>query len=172
MKIHLPKKRASGYTIIELIISIFILILIFTVAQTNYRGYILNKSLDAARSQMISDIRLAQEYALAGRKSLTCSGLNGYTFTLNAASNATSYLVRASCGGSFETVKSVSLSIIATNVTANYSGSTGTTNGILFKILGQGNDISTTNTNVVITLSQETSGYSRAITISQGGEIK
>lgn len=172
MRIKLSKKSSSGYTIIELIFSIMILVIVFTVAQANYRQYIFNKNLDSVKSNIVSDLRLAQESALSGKKSTTCSVLNGYTFTLNAASGATSYSIRASCGATTELIKTVVLSDLSANVTANYSGNTGTANGILFKVLGGGNDIRSSNTNVVITLSQKTTNYSRIITISPGGEIK
>src|SRR4030042_6970530 len=95
MKKYLPKQYPAGYTIIEIIISLFIIIILFSVVQANYRQFILAKSLDAVVSQIISDIKLTQEYALAGKKPALCTGLNGYFFATDLTNNK--YTVTADC---------------------------------------------------------------------------
>lgn len=164
---HLPTQKSSGYTIIEIIISIFILVIIFSIAQANYRQFILNKNLDAIKSQIISDVKLAQEYALSGKKPATCIGLNGYIFTItpNSNPNLNYYRIMADCATD-EEVKRVYLSKIAKGII--FSGSDP---NILFKNLGSGTNIPA-GTSRQITITQQTSGNTRIITISSGGDVK
>jgi type IV fimbrial biogenesis protein FimT len=163
----LPTKKSSGYTIIEIIISIFIIIILFSAAQAGYRVFILEKSLETAKSQIISDLRLAQSYAMSGKKPTGCSGLNGYNFTTSISNN--SYTITANCGGDTAgenvEIKTVELSKVAKgiNIANNIS--------LTFKIMGMGTNISA-GASVFFDLNQQTTGYSRRITISSGGDIK
>jgi len=164
---YLPTKKSSGYTIIEIIISVFILIIIFSVAQAGYRVFILEKSLETAKSQIISDLRLAQGYAMSGKKPTGCSGLNGYNFTTYITSN--SYTITANCGdntaGENVEIKTVELSRIAKGINI------ATDVNITFKIMGMGTNIPE-GTSVFFDLNQQTTGYTRRITISSGGDVQ
>lgn len=163
MKIYLPKQTPSGYTIIEIIISLFIIIILFSVVQANYRQFILAKSLDSVVSQIISDIKLTQEYALAGKKPPLCTGLNGYIYATDVTNNK--YVISADCETDI-TIKEIYLSKIAKGI--SFSGSN---SSVLFKILGGGTDI-TAGGNVTLTVTQQTTGNTRVVVITSGGEVK
>lgn len=163
MNINLSKSLNSGYTIIEVVISIFILILIFSVAQANYKQFTFNKTLDAVKSEMISDIKLAQEYALAGKTTTGCVGLNGYMFSTDVANNK--YSIMANCATNI-VIKEVSLAKLAKGV--NISGSN---TSILFKVLGGGTNIDAGG-NIVFQIIQQTTNDTRSITVSSGGDVK
>lgn len=150
----------GGYTIIEIIIAVFILIIIFSFAQANYRQFIYRKSLESVKSQIVSDIKLARVYALTGKKSSTCTGWAGYLFFINP----TNYSIVSDCATD-EIVKTVQLPSIAKGVTS------ATTRSVLFKALGKGTSL-TFGTDLVITLSQQTTGAVSTITITSGGEIR
>ncbi len=167
---YLPNQKSSGYTIIEIIISIFILAIIFSVVAANYRQYILKTSLDAVKSQIVSDIKLAQEYALAGKKPPSCTGLNGYYFRIYSDTNPdlNYYRIYANCGSTDILVKEVYLKSAAKQVL--FTGSD-TSPYLLFKILGGGTNI-TEGSSKVYTIKQQTSDTIKTITITSGGEVK
>ena len=160
---HLPIQKSSGYTIIEIIISLFILIILFAVAQANYRQFILAKSLDAVKSRIISDVKLTQEYALAGKTTATCTGLNGYLFSTSVTNN--NYTISADCTTDV-LIKTVKISDVAKGISFSGSGIS-----VLFKVLGGGTNI-TAGGNVPITITQQTTGNTRIVTITSGGEVK
>jgi Tfp pilus assembly protein PilE len=166
MKKELPTQKSSGYTIIEILISIFILVILFSAVQAGYRQFILQKSLDTVKSQIMSDIRLAQEYAIAGRKPAGCSGLNGYLLHTypNSDTDLNYYRIYADCGTDI-LVKEVYLKDIAKQVKF-----TGSDPNLLFKVLGAGTNISEGSA-LTINLEQ-TGGSIRVITVSSGGEVK
>jgi len=64
----LRKQKSTGFTLIELLFSISIMAIIFSVSYANLRGFQQRQRLDNAVKQVKSDLRLAQEMALAGRK--------------------------------------------------------------------------------------------------------
>ncbi len=156
----LPKTNSSGYTIIEIIVSLFIIIILFSVVTVNYRQYILKKNLDAVANQMVSDIKLAQSYALAGKVPPGCTNLKGYIFRTSVGNN--SYSITADCDSEIS-VKTVKISSIVTGI----SLSTG--NNVRFNSLGNG---TSNSADVTFTLQQQTTSNSRSITIMPGGAIK
>lgn len=162
MKINLPVNRSSGYTIIEIIISLFILIMVFSVVQANYRQYIQRSSIDLARNQMISDIKLTREYALAGKKPTGCDNLTGYIF--RAISVDSSYTITADCDTDV-LIKTIILSDISkgTSIIGNSS--------VIFRVRGLGTDIATGG-NRTFNLRQQTSSITRTVTVTSGGEIR
>jgi type II secretory pathway pseudopilin PulG len=163
---NLPTQKSFGYTIIEIIVSIFILIIIFSAVQAGYRVFILQKSLGSVKSQIISDIKLAQQYAMSGKKPTGCSGLNGYRFTTisNTDPDLNYYQIWSDCDTDVK-VKEVYLKNIAKQVSF-----TSVNPNVLFKVLGAGTDIGEGLTRT-ITLSQS-GGGTMTIIITPGGEVK
>ena len=153
---------SPGFAILEIIIPLFILIIMFSVAQANYRGFITEKNLDTARDRIISDIRLAQQQAQAGKMPSGClTPLDGYRFITSSSS----YEIQADCATDVS-VKTVQLS--------SFSSGLSLTSGqvIYFRILGKGPVFPPSfSDSITLTLSQQTGG-TRAITISVGGEIR
>lgn len=154
---------SPGFTILEIIISLFIMIIIFSVAQANYRGFITDKNLDAARDRIVSDIRLAQQHAQAGKKPSGCtSELGGYFFNTNSSG----YEILADCGTLGVSVKTVQLDSFSEGLSLN--------NGqMYFRTLGKGPVFPTAYPDsLTLTLTQQTTGKTRTITVTVGGEIR
>lgn len=157
----------KGYTLIEILITLTIIGLIFTFGYVNFREFSQRQALTGVARSIKGDLRLAQEWALAGNKPATANCtpnppnlLNGYYFRRNSSTN---YIIEANCsGGTPSQVKSVDMptDIVLTSFSVN---------PILFKVLGEGTNITGSAT---ITLTQTSTGNTRVITISQGGEIK
>ena len=81
--------NSSGYTLVELTIVVMIMAILFTVGYGNYRSYQRRQYLETAVRQVVSDLRLSQEYALSGRKPVDPLGnacetstLSGYRFII------------------------------------------------------------------------------------------
>jgi len=154
----------SGYTLIELLVVITIGIIVFSVGIAGYREFSRRQTLTGVSKHLISNLRSAQQQALTGQKPIgvTCSKLVGYQFTRTSSTN---YRIYARCDNSGvfvnHEIKSVDL-ITGTTLTA-------TNSNILFKVLGQGTDLTVSND---LTLSNTTSGSSLIITVGPGGSIK
>lgn len=102
--------RHKGFTLLELLISIGIISVIIAIGSLGYRDFSRRQSISASTKQLVSDLRLAQQYALSGYKPTGCSGtLERFEFV--RLSN-TSYKIQVRCttGTSNVTdVKSVTL---------------------------------------------------------------
>jgi len=161
----LSKKSSSGYTILEIIISIFILVLLFRIGQAGYSALILKKSLETTKKSVISDIRLAQEYASAGKATTGCSGLNGYSFISTSGSNSY-YTINADCGpGTTIEIKKVYLSKLAKGINISSAN-------VMFKVLGMGTYFPGGGNSATFILTQQTTLSSVNIVVTSGGEIQ
>lgn len=162
----LKVKSGTGYTLIEILVSITIIALLFIFGYASFREFSRRQAINSAVRVVRGDLRLAQQQALAGNKPADpkCNApnlLDGYYF--RAAS--TSYTIEAACSGVSGgpvTTKSVSLS-------SDISMTAPSPNPILFKVLGQGTNISSTAT---VVLTQAGTNNTQTITITSGGEIK
>ena len=165
----LPTQKSSGYTIIEILISVFILVIIFSSVQAGYRTFILQKSLETVKSQIISDLKLAQEYAMSGKKPAGCSGLSGYQFRAyyNATPDNNYYRINAACSSGISMVKEVYIKNIAKQV--RFTGADATPY-LLFKVIGGGTNIDESLTKTY-SLTQA-GGATLTITVTPGGEIR
>lgn len=164
--IHKLLQKKSGYTLIDILVSLGILTLLFSVGYAGYREYARRQALTAAVRIIKGDLRYTQELALAGKKPVSCTVLDGYQFVLVSGN---SYEVRATCAGTTYLDKSVSLSsnfVTLSNLTPNLTPS----NTIIFKSLGQGNNIPS-GTSTAITVSQIGTTNTAVVNISSGGEI-
>ena len=154
----------KGYTFIEILVALTIVGLIFGIGYVNFRDFARRQALTGMARSVMGDLRLAQGQALSGKKpsAAVCNSpnkLNGYNFRVNSAS---SYQIEAACSGGNIVTKSVTLP-------ADISISTPSPNPILFKILGEGTNLSA---NATITLTQAGTSNTRVVTVTSGGEIK
>lgn len=150
-----------GYSIIELLVVISIMIIIFTLGLANYKNFSQKQKLENIASQIKGDLRLAQEYASGARKTGVCTELHGYTFSRNGSSR---YEVRQNCDANAcnagDVIKSITL---PTGITlSNFSC-------FRFNVLGRGTDRSG---DIVITVNLANSSYTKNVTITKYGEIK
>lgn len=158
------KYAKAGYTIIEVLVALSILGIIFSVGFTSFRAFSRRQLLAGAVRSLKGDLRLAQGYALIGKKpdDPACAGaslLNGYRFFVNSSNQ---YIIRAYCSGGQADVKIVDLA-------RDLSLSSPSPNPITFKALGEGTDVTTDAT---ITITQLSTGDTGSVLVTQGGEIK
>lgn len=155
-----PKTTEHAYTLIEILVSLTIVGLIFGVGYISFREFARRQALVGAARSLRGDLRLAQEQALAGKKPIGCTVLDGYRFS---AASGSVYSIMAGCSnGNFSIGKDsvpfpsgVSMNPVPGN--------------ILFKVLGQGTDLAS---DVEVNLVQEATGNTLKVTITTGGEIK
>lgn len=156
----------KGFTLIELMVVIMIMVLVFAVGFANYRGFQRRKVLEGAVEALKGDLRFTQQQALSSNKPAGCAStesLNSYIFRFV---NSTSYEIVARClpGPNDVTVKAAS----DTNISTKYPGVTiNSFPDVVFNLLGRG-----VVSDVTITLSQPAVGNSETIDITEGGEIK
>lgn len=153
------EKTVHGFTLIELLVVMSIIGILFGIGIAQYMNFNRRQILDQAAQELKSNLRLAQNKALAGEKqSGWCASpnhLRGYQLRFNSTQN---YLIEAVCSdGSTRQVKSTALPSSVTK-----SGST----SVLFKVLAQG---------VETEASFALSGYGeppQTVTVTKTGEIR
>jgi len=154
-------KKSFGYTLLETLIVISISVLLFSIVYANYRDFSRRQILEEVAKQVVSDLRLAQEYALAGRKEASCITLTGYEFERTAT---TGYRINDVCtsGGGTE-IKAITL---PTDIQiGNFSPAP---SRFTFRVLARGTD---RNGDISFTLTQVSTGRTKTITISKNGNI-
>ena len=94
------KEKLSGYTLVELLISIFILIVIFTVGTASYRSFSRRKAVEEVVRLVRADLNLVRTWAVSGKKPTVtplCTGaLVNYTLVFTS-SNPLTYRIEARC---------------------------------------------------------------------------
>ncbi len=151
----------KGYTLIEILIVLAITAFLFSIGYTNYRSYAQRQALTAAARALQTDLRFAQEQAIAGSKPTGCTLLNGYQFTVTSLS---AYQLDASCtNGVFQT-KQITLP-------TGISMSSPNPNPIFFKSLAQGTNISSGGVATII-LTQTGTANTITLTIGSNGNIQ
>lgn len=158
------KRNLKGYTLIEILVVISIVMIVFSLGVAGFRDFSRRQSISKMAKQMTADLRSMQQYASIGQKptGYTCHVLDGYSFYRVSSTN---YLIRANCtntpgGAVAHTVKDVTLS---DNITF-----TSTNQTILFKVIGQGTNLTVDNQ---IRLTHQ-SGQTVDLIIGVGGDIK
>jgi prepilin-type N-terminal cleavage/methylation domain-containing protein len=173
LKLQMPKTKAkllNGYTLLELLIVISLITVVFTLGFARYQDFQKRQQLEAVILGIRSDLRLAQEFSIAGRKpdvpvgnDCETSSLNGYVFRRLSAST---YQVEAECVSGNVIVRGP----ISISTGVSLGAIPGTpTDEILFKILGRGVD---RGSNTTLTLTQTGTGATAQITITPSGEIR
>lgn len=158
-------QKDSGYTFIEVLVGITIVTLIFSFGYVGFREFARRQVITSAVRELKGELRLAQEQAFAGKKpnDPSCNSpntLQGYYFRVTSP---TTYAIEAYCTGGTVELKQEEIS-------STLELSTPTPNPILFRVLGEGTNI--TSVNAVLTITLTASGDSQNITISQTGEIQ
>jgi prepilin-type N-terminal cleavage/methylation domain-containing protein len=167
-KIRQPAISSKGFTIVELVISIMIMGIIFSLGFANYRDFQRRQQLESAVRLVKGDLHYAQQLAIAGRKPADPAGnpcetttLVGYVF--DRTSNST-YQILARCEGGDVMVKGpVSLPV---NIQI---GGFGGGNEVLFRVLARG--VARTGTTTISFTFPDSGVVARQITISTSGEI-
>jgi prepilin-type N-terminal cleavage/methylation domain-containing protein len=149
----------TGYTLIEILVGLTIMAVIFSFGFVSFRDFSRRQALVGVARTLKGDLRLAQEYALSGKKPEGCLTLNGFNFSVTSESE---YKIQAFCADSAIDVKSVALPEGITFATPLPSL-------FYFKVLGAGTSLSA---NLVITLTQSATGNSQVITVTPAGEIR
>jgi type II secretory pathway pseudopilin PulG len=154
----------KGYTLIELLVVITIGIIVFSIGIAGYREFSRRQALTGVTKATISDLRLIQQQALTGQKptGVVCTKLVGYIFTRTSSTN---YRVYARCDNAGVLVNHQTKSVDLTGGTTFSAG----TASILFKVLGQGTDLSGNN---ILTFTNTASGATSQIAIGTGGNIQ
>lgn len=155
-----PKNTEHAYTLIEILVSLTIIGLIFGVGYISFREFARRQALVGAARSLRGNLRLAQGQALAGKKPIGCTVLDGYRFS--AVSEGV-YSIMASCSNGDFSIGKDSVSFPGEVAMSPVPGN------ILFKVLGKGTDLAS---DVEINLVQEATGNVVKVTITTGGEIK
>lgn len=150
--------NSRGYTLIELLVAISIGIIVFTIGFAGYREFSRRQALTGIVKQIKADLRLAQQLALTGQKPTvgSCVRLDGYSFT---RTSPTSYQLIANCTNANRIVKDITIS----------PNTTITAGTVIFKVLGQGTNLTAPLT---FTITNSLTGTSGNIIIGIGGDIK
>jgi prepilin-type N-terminal cleavage/methylation domain-containing protein len=155
----------NGYTLIEILVALTIVGLIFGIGYVSFRDFARRQAVAGLARSVVGDLRLAQEQSLSGKKpsDIFCDSpntLNGYNFRVVSSQN---YVLEANCSGGNVQTKSVTLP-------SDLFISTPNPNPITFKILGEGTNLGSAD--ATMTVSQTGTTHTRAISVSQSGEIK
>lgn len=150
--------RFKGYTLIELLVGISIVLIIFSVGFASYREFSRRQALVGILKQVKADLRLAQQLSLTGQKpsGVTCATLVGYKFF---RSDSLNYKLIADCTNADHEIKNV---VMPENTTIS-AGS------VTFKVLGQGTDLTSPLT---FTITNTTAATSGTVTVGIGGDIQ
>jgi len=163
--LKLKIKNFSGFTLIEILVSMTIVGFLFSFGYSSFRDFSRRQALAGVVKQVQGDLRLAQQKALSGEKPPACTAariLGAYNFFVNST---TTYVIQADCSGGLPVeVKNVTL---PTGVTIAVWGVT-PLNTIKFNVLGNG----TNGTPATITLTQAGVPNPQFIIVTAGGEIR
>jgi prepilin-type N-terminal cleavage/methylation domain-containing protein len=162
----------SGFTLIELMVSITILIVISGLGVASYNTFNHKQILDQSINTLRSDLSLAQNKALSGEKPAGwCSSdkLNGYklSFFSGGICSNWGYVVKAVCSNGAVTSSTVKQICFQSPVSVTLGPD------VFFRVVGQGvemPDSPPNQTKVTVTLSAF--NQSSSISVSQQGNIR
>lgn len=146
------------------------MVFIFVTGFTSYRDYQRRQELQSGARQIRSDLRLAQEYAITGKKPdsspdnvCETSSLHGYTFV---RIDVSSYRIEANCVGGTYTVRGP----VTMPAGINFTSISGVpTDSLTFNVLGRGVD---RTGNTTFTLTAVGTGSTAQVIVTQSGEIR
>lgn len=155
--------RSKGFTLIELLVGITIASIAFSVGYAGFREFSRRQALTGVTKMVVSDLRQIQQYALTGQKPSTgvCTKLVGYTFSRY---DQDTYQIIANCdnGGTMVTITTKTIDLNGITFTA-------TTPNTMFKVLGQGTNLTTINTFMFTHVATNTTAL---VTVGIGGEVQ
>ena len=165
----------QGFTLIELLVVIITMGLLFGFGYANYRSFQRRQQLESVVREFKTNLRLAQQLALTGKKEVECSSLEGYRIQRIEVLNPPFppdqfYEIGAVCDGNETCTNTPSYCIktvkIPQNITLGPFPAPG--NRFTFQILTKGVDRDATT---VITFTQSGTGYTKSVNITPSGEI-
>lgn len=161
------KWKIQAFTLIELLIILTITAFLFTIGFAQYRSFARRQVLTNAHEKLKSDLNLARQLALSGEKINCTSGttLEGYKITVT---NTTRYTINAQCRDLNNSITSPRANEVEENLPSGIT-LTYTTGNILFKVIGQGTDLSSS---AILTLSQSGNQLTKTVTITKEGLIQ
>lgn len=154
----------TGFTLIEILVVLAIGALVFIGGYAGYRDFTRRQILEGSSEETKSNLALARQRALSGEKPSGCTeDLSGYrvSMTFSDPSGNSSYTISAMCTQS-------GISTGTTNLPVGITLSAPQSQ-FLFKSIGQGTDLSS---DLIITLTQGSTGAQSTITVTSGGAIK
>ena len=95
------RDKTNGYTLIELLFVMVVMVILFSVGYANYRSYSIRKQVQSVADQIKSTLRYAQESALSGRLPTGCTNFAGYALEFDEVNGI--YQVGAYCNGVLDT---------------------------------------------------------------------
>jgi prepilin-type N-terminal cleavage/methylation domain-containing protein len=152
-------QRTSGFTLIELIVAISIMVLLVGGGITSYLTFNDNQQLEGSARQIQSYLRAAQTRARVGDRPVGCTKLEAYKVLVAASSSELQLLTV--CDGGVETLVNTTQLVNVESVTTDQ----GPGLSIEFLVLYGGTDF-----NGVVTVSSS-SGRDETFSVSSGGEI-
>lgn len=174
------KEESLGFSLVELLIVIFVMGLIFSVGVANYRDFSRRKQIEAVANQVKSDLELAKQNALSGVKPdhVNCNSPNillGYRLVFQP----TGYTVQANCSaggplGSFIDVKSIFSLPYGVTLSSNIlNDCTNPVDGDSIQFLPRGNGTNLAGSNCFrIRFSIDGSSFNRDIIVEKSGSIR
>jgi prepilin-type N-terminal cleavage/methylation domain-containing protein len=158
----------QGYTLLELLIVVSIMVFIFVMGFNSYRDYQRRQALESGVRQVRADLSLAQTYAITGRKPdsspdniCETTALKGYAFV---RLDSDTYKIDAQCEGGNYTVRDSIAMPSDTQITSVSESDT-----IIFNVLGRGVNRTGDTTIVIRSIAASTTSQ---IIITKSGEIK
>jgi prepilin-type N-terminal cleavage/methylation domain-containing protein len=168
------RRTERAYTLIEILVTLTIVGILFTVGYVGFRDFSRRQALAGAVKEIQGNLSLTQGYALAGQKpdNIFCSDPNssdppnliGYNFNVVSSSE---YKIEAVCTGGTVLQEDFNL-----DASSGISIGISPTNPVLFKVLGAGTNIPAESSGDVITLTQAGTNNQATITVGAGGEIR
>ncbi|MGA3292119.1 MAG: prepilin-type N-terminal cleavage/methylation domain-containing protein [Candidatus Microgenomates bacterium] len=153
-----------GYTLIELLVSLTIIGILFSVSYVGFRDFSRRQALTGVVKQVQGDLRLAQQDALSGTKpSSGCNSLDGINFSIDSSTTYSIYYV---CDGAVLPVPVKPTATLPPEISISND-----TNPIFFKGLGSGTNIPA-GSQATITVTQIQTGSQANILVGSGGDVK
>lgn len=167
----MKKSVIQAYTLIEILVGITIISVLFAIGYVNFRDFSRRQVIAGAGKLLQGDLRLAQQLALSGQKpqDTKCTDPGNYLIGYKFSMSLNEYKVIASCSGGDVTnpAKIAKDVVLPTGITEIVAPA----GDIMFKVLGQGTDI-TPGGQKVITLKQANTTNEFKVTVGSGGEIQ
>jgi prepilin-type N-terminal cleavage/methylation domain-containing protein len=150
--------RSSGFTIIELLVVLFIMTTLLGTGIAGFREFNRRQKTVTVRGEIVSALRFAQSEASSGNRAGCLGDFEGYSFNINSSQ----YTIQVSCSGGNITVRTEA---VDEGVDINISG----TMPVTFLPLAGGTDLASgTETTILITAQ----GSQEAVVINSQGKIK
>ena len=149
------KKSCSGFTVVELLIILSLIALLFTLGIAQYNRFNRAQSLNRAKDELVSNLRLTQGKAMAGEKPEVCTEtLSGHKLKFTDNQN---YKIVAVCGEEVD----IKTDVVLPAGVIKQAGP----DEIFFRVLSQG---------IESDISLILSGFDeeKTITVNTAGEIK